>query len=182
MLHFLLSVGGFLYLYYNERKVAHETFYSQGRVGFPSVEKQDTTYRVLAHVTVMSNTSKEGKSGNLELDTRHSRFKNIDYFSKSWLTIREPGDYFVYSRVTFSMSSPSKPLASWVRLRKSMKEDGEAIMKAFCNLGNSTNSECTATQQGVIALERGNQLSIWVGNLSLVDYDKAATSFGMYKL
>lgn len=34
----------------------------------------------------------------------------------------------------------------------------------------------------MITLEKGHQLSVWVHDLSLVDYKDGATTFGMYKL
>lgn len=60
-------------------------------------------------------------------------------------------------------------------------------MQAYCNLdthsgGVSTPRLCTASQGEVITLEGGNQLSVWVQNLALVNYEEGATTFGMYKL
>ncbi|KAM4733289.1 CD40 ligand [Anableps anableps] len=188
ILHLFLSVGGFLYLYYNERQTAYATYSSpQGRVGFPPVEKQETTYRGLARMTVMKSNSTSGdKSGYLQWNINHSVLKNINYFHKSWLTILESGDYFVYSRVTFSKHDTAIPLASCVKLRKNEREKEKVVMKAFCSLSNEkpelNPQMCTATLQDVITLEKGNQLSIWVEDLLFVNYESEATSFGMYKL
>ncbi|XP_012717144.2 CD40 ligand [Fundulus heteroclitus] len=186
MLHLFLSVGGFLYLYYNEIQISRAAYSSpQARAGFPPVGKQDTTYRVLARMVVKKSPSPQ-KAGYFEWNIEHSIHKKINYFEKSWLTILEPGDYFVYSRVTFSKGHATIPLASLVKLRKSQSEKETDVMKAYCSLSNGMDSlnphMCTATQQDVITLEKGNQLSLWVDDLSLVDYDMTATSFGMYKV
>ena len=60
-------------------------------------------------------------------------------------------------------------------------------MQAFCNLDSHSGSAaiprmCTASQGEVISLEKGNQLSVWVQDLSLVNYEDGSTTFGMYKL
>ena len=117
----------------------------------------------------------------------HSVRRNINYYLDSWLTVLQSGEYFVYSAVTFSKDDPAHPLASTVQFRKSEKEEKKDVMLAYCSLRGSTRDAsaphmCTATQGKVITLERGNQLSVWVQNLSLVDYDEKATTFGMYKL
>lgn len=99
----------------------------------------------------------------------------------------EPGDYYVYSRVTFSRGDSVRPLATIVKLRKNKTGEEKTLMQAYCNLDSHSGSAliprlCTAMQGDVISLEIGNQLSVWVQDLSLVDYDEGATAFGMYKL
>ncbi|XP_032410240.1 CD40 ligand [Xiphophorus hellerii] len=185
-LHLFLSVGGFLYLYYNERQIAHATYSSpQGRVGFPPVEKQETTYTAFARMLIgKPNATIEKKSGYLEWRMDLSVRKNINYFHKSWLTVLEPGDYLVYSRVTFSKHSIA-PLTGCIKLRNNEMAEQKEVTKAHCSLSDKDGSNpqlCTVTLQDVITLSKGNQLAIWVENLSLVDYGKQSTSFGMYKL
>lgn len=112
--------------------------------------------------------------------------RDISYSHNIWLTVQKPGDYYVYSRVTFSKGSPRMPLASKVKLRKNETDKAEeTVMQAFCSLtdsGSSVPHLCTATQGDVITLESGNQLSVWVQDFTLVDYEAGATTFGMYKL
>ncbi|XP_043983605.1 CD40 ligand [Gambusia affinis] len=185
-LHLFLSVGGFLYLYYNERQIAHATYSSpQGRVGFPSAEKQETTYRAFARMLIEKPSATiEKKSGYLEWRMDLSARKNINYFEKSWLTVTEPGDYLIYSRVTFSKQSIA-PLTGCIKLRNIGSREEKEVTKAHCSLNDKDGSNpqlCTITLQDVITLSQGNQLAIWVENLSLVDYGKQSTSFGMYKL
>ncbi|MEQ2191663.1 hypothetical protein XENOCAPTIV_000805 [Xenoophorus captivus] len=170
VLHLLLSVGGFLYLYYTERQLSHATYSSpQGRGTLIYLIRA-----VLVHL-------------ERKWDTDHSVYRDINYFHSTWVTILQPGDYFVYSRVTFSRGDSTIPLASFVKMRKSDSGEEKVVMKAYCSMSNGTGSMlnphmCTATQQDVITLERGNQLSVWVEDLSLVDYEVGATSFGMYKV
>lgn len=125
--------------------------------------------------------------GYLQWDITHSARKQVSHSHSTWLTILEPGDYFVYSRVTFSKDHPKLALASRVKMRKvetAEDKDVKDVMKAYCSLSRDTSSPqmCTATQQDVITLEKGNQLSLWVQDLSLVDYEEGATTFGIYKL
>lgn len=116
--------------------------------------------------------------------------RDINYYHNIWLTVQQPGDYYVYSRVTFSKGSPRMPLASKVKLRKNETDKAEeTVMQAFCSLtdraddsGASVPHLCTATQGDVITLESGNQLSVWVQDFTLVNYEAGATTFGMYKL
>ncbi|XP_008418903.1 CD40 ligand [Poecilia reticulata] len=185
-LHLFLSVGGFLYLYYNERQIAHATYSSpQGRVGFPPVEKQETTYKAFARMLIgKPNAIIEKKSGYLEWRMDLSVRKNINYYGNSWLTVLEPGDYLIYSRVTFSKHSVA-PLTGCIKLRNMETGEEKEVTKAHCSLSDKDGLNpqlCTVTLQDVITLSRGNQLSVWVENLSLVDYGKQSTSFGMYKL
>lgn len=99
----------------------------------------------------------------------------------------ESGDYYVYSRVTFSRGDSVRPLATFVKLRKTETGAAQTVMQAYCNLDSHNGPAsiprlCTAMQGDVIPLEKGNQLSVWVQDLSLVDYGDGATAFGMYKL
>ncbi|XP_047208974.1 CD40 ligand [Girardinichthys multiradiatus] len=190
VLHLLLSVGGFLYLFYTERQLSHATYSSpEGRVGFPPIEKQETAYRALARLVIKqrSYSNKAKTSGYLQWDTDHSVYRDINYYEYKWVTIVQPGDYFVYSRVTFSRGNSTIPLTSFVKMRKSNSGKEEVVMKAYCSMSNDMGSKlnphmCTVTQQDVITLERGNQLGVWVEDLSLVDYEIGATGFGMYKV
>ncbi|KAM6923550.1 CD40 ligand [Xenentodon cancila] len=156
MLHFVLSVGGFIFLYfYNEKPVLPAFSFV-----FPA--------------------------GSLPWKKSHSIYKNINTFGNSWVTILEPGNYYVYSRVTFSKGDAEVPLVSWVMLRKTKTTEEKVVMKAYCSLNSfrpeSNPHMCTATQGDVITLETGNQLSVYVQDLSLIDYEEGATTFGMYKL
>lgn len=126
----------------------------------------------------------------LQWDIQHSFRRDISYYHNVWLTVQQSGDYYVYSRVTFSKGSPHIPLASKVKLRKNETDKEEkTVMQAYCSLIDHADENgapiphlCTATQGEVVTLESGNQLSIWVQDLTLVDYEEGATTFGMYKL
>ncbi|KAM6953165.1 CD40 ligand [Aplochiton taeniatus] len=124
----------------------------------------------------------EERAGHLKWNMRHSVRQNINFFKASWLTVVQPGDYYIYSQVTFSKWNPKLPLASMVQLRETETGEEKAVMKAYCALANRTGSMCTASQSEVLTLKSGNQLSVWVIDLSLVDYEREATTFGMYKL
>lgn len=126
----------------------------------------------------------------LRWDMQHSFRRDISYYHNVWLTIQQSGDYYVYSRVTFSKGSPRIPLASKVKMRKNETDKEEkTVMQAYCSLINQADENgariphlCTATQGEVVTLESGNQLSVWVEDLTLVNYEEGATTFGMYKL
>ncbi|KAK2848950.1 hypothetical protein Q5P01_008784 [Channa striata] len=180
-LNLLLTVGGFIYLYHND--YMKQQFSTEGKVAFQSGEKQETFYNILANMVVEKSTQ-TSTPGYLQWNIHHSVLKNINYYKKNWLTILEPGDYYIYSTVTFSKGDPKLPLASRVTLRKSENGAEKVVMQAFCSLNYTSKipQMCTATQGKVISLEKGNQLSVWVQDLSLVDYEDVATTFGMYKL
>lgn len=126
----------------------------------------------------------------IQWDMRHSFRRDISYYHNVWLTVQQPGDYYVYSRVTFSRGNPRIPLASMVKMRKNETDKEEkTVMQAYCSLNNHADENgasiphlCTATQGEVVTLESGNQLSVWVQDLTLVSYEEGATTFGMYKL
>lgn len=88
--------------------------------------------------------------------------------------------------MTFSKGSPHMPLASKVKMRKNETDKVEkTVMQAYCSLIESDAGIphlCTTMQAEVVALESGNQLSVWVEDPSLVNYEDGATTFGMYKL
>ncbi|XP_044060345.1 CD40 ligand [Siniperca chuatsi] len=189
LLHLFLSAGGFIYLYYYGKLGNLPS--AEGKAAFLSSEKQETSYRALARMVVEQQSHTAQKSalfpGYLPWAINHSIRRNINYYHKSWLTILEPGDYYVYSRVTFSKGDSQRPLASIVKLRKNETGEEKNVMQAYCNLDDHSGSPsiprlCTVMQGDVITLEKGNQLSVWVQDLSLVNYEEGATTFGMYKL
>ncbi|XP_031158804.1 CD40 ligand [Sander lucioperca] len=188
LLHLFLSVGGFIYLYHNDKMLSFQLPSGEGKVAFISSEKQETSEKALARMVVQqkSHTSDEkSELGYLQWDMRHSILRNIRTYYNSRLTILQPGDYYVYSRVTFSKGDSKRPLVSRVKLRDSDTGKEKVVMQAYCNLNvrdSSIPHLCTATQGELITLEKGNQLSLWVQDLSLVNYEEGATTFGMYKL
>ncbi|XP_040028519.2 CD40 ligand [Gasterosteus aculeatus] len=193
LLHLFLSIGGFIYLYHNDKMLSFQLPSRQGEEGQTaqrSSEKQETSYKALARMAVkpQEHTSdQKSTSGYLQWNINHSVCRNVGYYRNSWLTILQPGDYYVYSGVTFSEGDSERPLVSRVKLRKSDKEQEKVVMQAYCNLNSTRGSPsiprlCTATQGAVITLEKGNQLSLWVQDLPLVNYEEGATIFGMYKL
>ncbi|XP_029960594.1 CD40 ligand [Salarias fasciatus] len=191
--HLFLSLAAFVYLYlkhHTEKSVQTEE--KGGMTGLDSrssslsSEKRQTSTRVSANMVIDKRVTQPKKSaGHLEWDMKNSALKKIGYYAKSWLTIEQPGDYYVYSRVTFSRGDPVHPLVSMVKLRKDKNGEERVAMQAFCSLDSgdpSIPNMCTASQGGLITLETGNQLGVWVHNLSLVDYVETTTSFGMYKV
>lgn len=126
----------------------------------------------------------------LQWDILHSFRRDISHSHDVWLTVQQAGDYYVYSRVTFSKGNPHLPLASKVKMRENETDKAEkTVMQAYCSLDDHADENdariphlCTATQGEVVTLESGNQLSVWVQNLTLVNYEEGATTFGMYKL
>lgn len=121
-------------------------------------------------------------AGYLLWNTKNSVLKGIGRYNSTLLTVEQTGEYYVYSRVTFSTAVARSPLANEVTLRKdNTHKEAKTVMQAYCNLGDGA-TMCTASQGELMTLERGNQLGVWVEDLSLVNYDKGATTFGMYKL
>uniref|UniRef100_A0A667WS84 THD domain-containing protein n=1 Tax=Myripristis murdjan TaxID=586833 RepID=A0A667WS84_9TELE len=169
LLHLLLSFVGFFYLY-------HTTMSLTMCVLSPSAALLTSGGR--SHNAMARMTVKQPSYWNMG----RSFYRNINYYRISWLTVLQPGDYYVYARVTFSRGHPKIPLASRVTFRESETAKENEVMKAYCSLESQSSGLCTATQGEVITLKAGNQLSVWVQDLSLVDYEEGATTFGMYQL
>ncbi|XP_034739669.1 CD40 ligand [Etheostoma cragini] len=188
MLHLFLSVAGFLYLYHNDKMLSSQHPSGKENFAFISAEKKETSDKALARMVVTQNLHKSTQTSELgyfQWDMSHSILRNIRPYYSSWLTILQPGDYYVYSRVTFSKGDSTRALVSTVKLRDNETGKEKVVMQAYCNLNVNNPSIpqlCTATQGELITLERGNQLSLWVQDLSLVNYEDGATTFGMYKL
>lgn len=145
--------------------------------------------KIVANISLTSLSVPQ--AGYLHWDIKHSFRRDISYSHNVWLTILQPGDYYIYSRVSFSRVSNEeslRPLATKVKLRKNeTQKEEKTVMQAYCNLDNHSGNVsvprlCTASQGEVITLEGGNQLSVWVQDLTLVNYEEGATTFGMYKL
>ncbi|XP_061899383.1 CD40 ligand isoform X2 [Entelurus aequoreus] len=190
ILQVLLTLGGFVFLYHTERRPSPE-----GKADFQSSEKLHGSSRTLARMTLEKPSQPALRRCYLQWDLKHSVRRNINYFYRSsCLTILQPGDYLVLSRVTFSRRDPHTPLASSVKLRRGgggggdggeeVEEEETVAMRAYCSLAGSGSDPqmCTASQVEVMSLRRGEQLSVWVEDLSLVDYTHTATTFGVYKL
>ncbi|CAL8263197.1 unnamed protein product [Lota lota] len=119
----------------------------------------------------------------LQWNMDHSILRNVGYYWACWLRVQQPGDYYVYARVSFSRGGgPDLPLVSMVRLKHNETDKIQDVMKAYCSMGDLKTGQCTASQGQVLSLQVGNLLSVWVENLKWVDYEKGATTFGMYKL
>ncbi|KAL3044652.1 hypothetical protein OYC64_013024 [Pagothenia borchgrevinki] len=187
VLHLFLSVGGFIYLRQNDTMHQSQLPSDEGKVAYRSSGKQDTSNRALARMVIKQQVQQQVQKrvkgpGYLQWDMGDSVLKSVSYYHKIWLTIEQPGDYYVYSRVTFSKGDTTRPLVSMVKLRESEKGEEKIVMQAYCNLNISTQQLCTATQGGLVTLEKGNQLSVWLQDLSLLTYMEGATAFGIFRL
>ncbi|XP_072289392.1 CD40 ligand [Eucyclogobius newberryi] len=194
LLNLLLSMFGFFYLYRNGTPQSKQDMPSSYTGAGPefSMQKQHTehshhvekraSHRVFAQMEFLRPTRPhKSHSGHLIWNIKHSKYSipHVNYYNNSWLTIEEPGHYFVYSRVTFSNGLHTKTLMNQVQLRKSTTDKPRVTMQAFCHTQSSL---CTATAEGLIRLEKGNQLSVWTEDVSLVNYYEGATAFGLYNL
>ncbi|KAF6732403.1 Tumor necrosis factor ligand superfamily member 6 [Oryzias melastigma] len=185
-----IAVGGFLFIYYNNNnknnhKEAERGPSAQAIAGLPPSEELETSSRALARMIAMGNYTRIKEPGYLQWKKTHSTVKKINFYKEHWVTILEPGDYHVFSRVTFSFSKGlMKPLVGRIKLRQSESKEEEDKVKAYCSLNYSASNPqmCTITMEDLLSLKRGNQLSVWVQDLSLVDYDEGATTFGMFQL
>lgn len=113
-------------------------------------------------------------------DLDHSLLQEVQLSSKKdMLTIQKPGNYFIYSQVTFSKQSKSA-LKQAIKINDPQKKEDKELLKAFCNLSNSTSNLCTASLAGVFKLQKDQKLYVTVTNKSLVNKD--GSSFGLFKL
>ena len=115
----------------------------------------------------------------------HSILKNVGYYWASWLKVQQAGDYYVYARVSFSGGEkPGMTMVSKVLRKHNDTGKPHDVMKAYCSLGNhgSAPGQCTVSQGQVLSLQMGNLLGVWVENHTWVNYEREATTFGMFKL
>ncbi|XP_029518608.1 CD40 ligand-like isoform X1 [Oncorhynchus nerka] len=141
------------------------------------------SYGAMARMIVKQPVSGTPPTKYLEWNIGHSVRKNVQYYMSSWLKVLQPGDYNIYSQVAFSKWHPKTPLASRVKLRKGETGEEKDLMTAYCSLGDQDHTDvCTAFQGGVFRLEPDDQLSVWVTDPSLVNYEEGTTTFGLYKL
>ncbi|KAJ8347916.1 hypothetical protein SKAU_G00265050 [Synaphobranchus kaupii] len=81
--------------------------------------------------------------------------------------------------VTFSKMNPRTPLAQTVMCTRSSGAE-DLLLKAFCSLRSG--QACTSYQGRIVKLEEGQQLYVNVTDLSLVNFDVTATTFGLFLL
>ncbi|KAJ3587874.1 hypothetical protein NHX12_011469 [Muraenolepis orangiensis] len=179
--HLLLSLGGFYYLYTGRMvtitlspRVSAERHPEECHPAMASMIVKPLPHRA-------TDTTTEPQY--LQWNMAHSKRCRVDYYQASWLKMKQAGYYYVYARVSFSRGgAPGQPLVSKVMLKHDETREPEDKMKAYCSLGNRSIGQCTASQGQLLHLEVGNLLSVWVENATWVDYEKHATTFGMYKL
>lgn len=183
VLHLVLSVGGFFYLY-TGRMIFPFKSATPNEEGKASPLSSEGRSEKASHTAMASMTVKRAKKPleYLEWNMDHSMRRNVGYYRASWLRVTQPGDYYVYARVGFSRGEPGLSLVSMVRLMHDKAGTPRDMMKAYCSLGNNVDGLCTASQGQVLRLQEGNLLGVWVENSTWVDYERGATTFGMYKL
>ncbi|XP_074530832.1 CD40 ligand [Halichoeres trimaculatus] len=194
LLHLFLSIGGFIYLSFKMNYIflqeKQQPYPAQEFLPVANMQKgqlQEKPTKAFARMLVLQpSVTQIPNQGYLLWDKSHSDLSNISLLHKSSrLEILKPGKYHVYSKVTFSKSDSKRPLASKVMLRKSEVDEEKPVMMAYCSLDShkvSFPNMCTAMQGEILTLEKGNQLSIWVQDTALVDYEEGATTFGIYEL
>ncbi|XP_030223366.1 CD40 ligand [Gadus morhua] len=194
VLHLLLSCGGFYYLYTGRMISPLESAKpnEEGKISAQTSERRSekASPKVMAGMTVKrppsdirSTPSRSGGGQYLQWNMDHSILKNVGYYWASWLKVQQPGDYYVYARVSFSGGgTEGMPLVSMVKRKHNDTGKPHDVMKAYCSLGNHNTGPCTASQGQVLSLQMGNLLSVWVENHTWVDYERGATTFGMFKL
>ncbi|XP_034037577.1 CD40 ligand [Thalassophryne amazonica] len=181
LLNLLLSVAGFIYLFNKMKEPAG----SEAKAAALSSYRPSASAQMV--VEKPSRLPQKATSDYLQWDIKHSLRRNINHVDRRWLTILQPGDYYVSSQVTFSRGDPEHPLASIVKLRKHVEGEEQVVMQGYCSLDTLSKAPavphmCTVTQGKVLTLETGDQLSVWVHNLLQVDYSEGATTFGLHKL
>ncbi|XP_067104311.1 CD40 ligand [Osmerus mordax] len=152
----------------------------QGKV--ESLSGKSSYYGTMARMNAIKATD-TSTSKYLLWDTAHSKKNNVqNNFDKDRLILKQSGDYFVFSRVTFSSYGPKSVLANFVKVwENGDKKTEKTLMKAYCSLVTRPGM-CTASQAEVVSLNKGDQLGVWVEDPNLVDYEEDATIFGLYKL
>ncbi|KAG7229882.1 hypothetical protein CRUP_010073, partial [Coryphaenoides rupestris] len=134
---------------------------------------EKASHTTMASMTVKRpphQTTDKTQLGYLQWEMKHSTLRNMSYYHASWVRVHQPGDYYVYARVSFSgggggAAQPARPLVSVIRVRHDQHhETSENAMKAYCTLGNHNAGLCTTSQGQLLQLQAGNLLGVWVEN------------------
>ncbi|KAG7484295.1 hypothetical protein MATL_G00047870 [Megalops atlanticus] len=164
------------------RRVISMLSQNDGKVESLTAVGPNTDSGALAQMKVEKTDSKS-PSQVLHWNHEHSTLRNVVHFPlRGMLRIRIPGDYYVYSQVTFSKMNPKIPL-----LQTIMRQTGQAkpaeedvLLKAFCS--PTSGDACTSYHGGVFRLEKEQQLYVNVTDRDLVNFDRSATAFGLFLL
>ncbi|XP_036379698.1 tumor necrosis factor ligand superfamily member 6-like [Megalops cyprinoides] len=142
----------------------------------------NTDSGALAQMKV-ERTDSKSTSQVLLWNHKHSTLRNVDHLAlRGMLRIRIPGDYYVYSQVTFSKMNPKIPLLQTIIRQKGQAKlvEEDVLLKAFCS--PTSGDVCTSYHGGVFRLEKDQQLYVNVTDLDLVNFDRSATAFGLFLL
>ncbi|KAG7465112.1 hypothetical protein MATL_G00172710 [Megalops atlanticus] len=171
----LLDCGKLLSKY---RSIISKVSQAEGKAGFLSAGMPFYGSGAVAHMTV-ERPSGSSASQTLKWNRDHSLLMKVEYLtSPGALKIVVPGDYYVYSQVTFTKVHPKIPLVQTIMRKSADKED--LLLKAFCSMRDE--EAHTSFQGGVFRLEKEEQLSLNVTDMKLINFDVTATAFGLFRL
>ncbi|KAJ8407198.1 hypothetical protein AAFF_G00288740 [Aldrovandia affinis] len=169
-----VTFGGFVYLFRKSSTISQ----AAEKVGFlsGSVPFQDSG--VVAHMAPESDSG-SFTSKTLKWNRAHSLLVKVTYlYTPGALKILIPGEYYVYSQVTFSKMHPKAPLFHSIVSRRSM--ENKVLLRAYASLNNE--KPLTSFQGGVFKLEKDEELSLNVTDTSLVNLEVTSTTFGLFML
>ncbi|XP_004677458.1 PREDICTED: tumor necrosis factor ligand superfamily member 15 [Condylura cristata] len=154
-----------------------------------------------AHLTVLKPTPTQSMKNQFQvLHWEHELglafTKNRMNYTNRFLVIPEPGDYFVYSQVTFrgttsnckigqknQLNKPDSIIVIITKLTDSYTEPTQLLMgtKSMCEIGSSWFQPIYLG--AMFSLQEGDKLTVNVSDISLVDYTKEdKTFFGAFLL
>ncbi|KAJ8282801.1 hypothetical protein COCON_G00053200 [Conger conger] len=120
----------------------------------------------------------------LKWNSNLSLLKRVTYLSTAGaLQIIEPGNYYIYSQVTFSKMHPKAPLAQSIVSSHSSggQTEEKVLLRAFATL-KSQNTQFTSFQGGVFRLKKDEQLYLNVTDENTISLEKSSTTFGLFML
>ncbi|XP_036404465.1 CD40 ligand [Megalops cyprinoides] len=176
----LLDCGKLLSKY---RSIISKVSQAEGKAGFLSAGMPFYGSGAVAHMTVERrsgpSTYLPPAAQTLKWNRDHSLLMKVEYLSSPGaLKIVVPGDYYVYSQVTFTKVHPKIPLVQTIMRKSADKED--LLLKAFCSMRDE--EAHTSFQGGVFRLEKEEQLSLNVTDMNLINFDVTTTAFGLFRL
>ncbi|NWH36083.1 TNFL6 factor, partial [Chloropsis hardwickii] len=114
----------------------------------------------------------------------HAYTSGIQYHNRG-LLIREPGLYFVYSKVLFRGSACDSQLLSHVVYKRNLASPGSLVLMEDKAINFCMGQRMWARNSylgGLFKLRRMDSLYVNVSKIALVNFEESKTFFGLFKL
>ncbi|KAG5853074.1 hypothetical protein ANANG_G00069260 [Anguilla anguilla] len=155
-----------------------------GAVGKGALLSGSMPFRVSSPVAHMVPERQPPTSKTVMWNRDHSLLAKVTYLSgPGALKILQPGNYYVYSQVTFTNMSATHPLAHSIVRTRTSGEKTDILLRAYASVKSKDQPPgATSFQGGVFKLEKDEQLFLNVTDVKSLTLDETSTTFGLFML